>query len=95
MFMTLKNETVNILLILSIFFYGLDSYSVFDVPFSWIGLALILAIAVVKDLRILFIKVFGTLLSITNKHLVNFIELLFSNFDNLVTSPDPIKIGYL
>ena len=53
MFMTLKNETVNILLILSIFFYGLDSYSVFDVPFSWIGLALILAIAVVKDLRIL------------------------------------------
>ena len=53
MFMTLKNETVNILLILSIFFYGLDSYSVFDVPFSWIGLALILAIAVVKDLRML------------------------------------------
>ena len=53
MFMTLKNEIVNILLVLSIFFYGLDSYSIFNVPFSWIGLALIFTIAVAKDLKIL------------------------------------------
>ena len=53
MFMTLKNEIVNILLVLSIFFYGLDSYSIFNVPFSWIGLALMLAVAVAKDLKIL------------------------------------------
>ena len=37
----------------------------------------------------------GILLSITNKHLSNFIELLFSNLDSLVISQDPIKIGYL
>ena len=48
-----------------------------------------------KDLRILLTKVFGTLLSITNKHLVNFIEEFFNNFDSLFISPDPIKIGYL
>lgn len=53
MFMTFKNKIVNILLVLSIFFYGLDSYSIFNVPFSWIGLALMLAVAVAKDLRIL------------------------------------------
>ena len=51
--MTLKNKIVNILLILSIFFYGLDSYSIFNIPFSWIGLALIFVVAVAKNIKIL------------------------------------------
>ena len=38
---------------------------------------------------------FGILLSITNRHLLNFTELLFNNFDILVISPEPIIIGYL
>ena len=52
--MAIKNRIVNPLLILSILCYCLDSYSIFDIPFSWIGLVTIFAVAVFSDYKILF-----------------------------------------
>lgn len=52
--MVLKNQTINLLLILSILTYGLDAYSIFDVPFSWIGLLSITLIALFNNRKILF-----------------------------------------
>lgn len=47
--MEVKNQFINSLLIGSLFFYSLDAYSFFDVPFSWIGLSGIFLIDVAVD----------------------------------------------
>jgi len=52
--MAIKIWIVNPLLIFSILCYGLDSYSIFNIPFSWIGLIAIFAVAVFSDYKILF-----------------------------------------
>ena len=48
-----------------------------------------------KDFFNLIIKVFGTFLSIINKHFLNFIELFFSIWDIFEIKLLPIIIGYL
>ena len=52
--MVIKNQITNLLLILSIFIYGLDAYSIFNIPFSWMGLMGIFTIAVFNNYKILF-----------------------------------------
>ena len=51
--MEVKNQFINSLLVGSLFFYSLDAYSFFDVPFSWIGLSGIFLIAIFSDYKIL------------------------------------------
>jgi len=76
-----KNQIKNLSLFLCLFFYCLDAYSFFNVPFSWIGLIGIFLIAVISDYRILlntnfYIVIFILLVpSIAN-------SILMQSFDN-------------
>ena len=51
--MVTKNKVTDLLLLLSLFCYGLDSYSVLGIPVSWIGLVAIFTIAIMRDYKIL------------------------------------------
>ncbi len=39
--MVTKNKVTDLLLLLSLFCYGLDAYSVLGIPVSWVGLVAI------------------------------------------------------
>jgi hypothetical protein len=51
--MVTKNKVTDLLLLLSLFCYGLDSYSVLGIPVSWVGLVAIFTIAIMRDYKIL------------------------------------------
>ena len=51
--MLTKNKVTDLLLLLSLFCYGLDSYSVLEIPVSWVGLVAIFTIAIMRDYKIL------------------------------------------
>lgn len=89
--MAAKNQFINYLIVICLFFYGLDAYSFFNIPFSWIGLSGILLVAIISDYKILLnsklylvilILLIPTLLSsvlaISTKIDLNFILRLFN-----------------
>lgn len=49
--MALKNQVVSLLLTASLFFFCLDAYSIFEIPFSWIGLLGLFFIAISVDYK--------------------------------------------
>ena len=77
--MEVKNQFINSLLVGSLFFYSLDAYSFFDVPFSWIGLSGIFLIAIFSDYKIL----------VNSKlYLIILILLMPTFFNNISTATD-------
>ena len=77
--MEVKNQFINSLLVGSLFFYSLDAYSFFDVPFSWIGLSGIFLIAIISDYKILLNSKF---------YLIILILLMPTFFNNISTATD-------
>ena len=77
--MEVKNQFINSLLIGSLFFYSLDAYSFFDVPFSWIGLSGIFLIAIFSDYKILLNS---------KLYLIILILLMPTFFNNISTATD-------
>ena len=77
--MEVKNQFINSLLIGSLFFYSLDAYSFFDVPFSWIGLSGIFLIAIFSDCKILLNS---------KLYLIILILLMPTFFNNISTATD-------
>ena len=77
--MEVKNQFINSLLVGSLFFYSLDAYSFFDVPFSWIGLSGIFLIAIFSDYKILLNS---------KLYLIILILLMPTFFNNISTATD-------
>ena len=77
--MDVKNQFINSLLVGSLFFYSLDAYSFFDVPFSWIGLSGIFLIAIFSDYKILLNS---------KLYLIILILLMPTFFNNISTATD-------
>ena len=77
--MEVKNQFINSLLVGSLFFYSLDAYSFFDVPFSWIGLLGIFLIAIFSDYKILLNS---------KLYLIILILLMPTFFNNISTATD-------
>lgn len=78
--MEVKNQFIISLLVGSLFFYSLDAYSFFDVPFSWIGLSGIFLIAIFSDYKILLNS---------KLYLIILILLMPTFFNNISTATDP------
>ena len=77
--MEVKNQFINSLLVGSLFFYSLDAYSFFDVPFSWIGLSGIFLIAIFSNYKILLNS---------KLYLIILILLMPTFFNNISTATD-------
>ena len=77
--MEVKNQFINSLLVGSLFFYSLDAYSFFDVPFSWIGLSGIFLIAIFSDYKMLLNS---------KLYLIILILLMPTFFNNISTATD-------
>lgn len=77
--MEVKNQFIISLLVGSLFFYSLDAYSFFDVPFSWIGLSGIFLIAIFSDYKILLNS---------KLYLIILILLMPTFFNNISTATD-------
>ena len=77
--MEVKNQFIISLLVGSLFFYSLDAYSFFDVPFSWIGLSGIFVIAIFSDYKILLNS---------KLYLIILILLMPTFFNNISTATD-------
>jgi hypothetical protein len=77
--MEVKNQFINSLLVGSLFFYSLDAYTFFDVPFSWIGLSGIFLIAIFSDYKILLNS---------KLYLIILILLMPTFFNNISTATD-------
>ena len=77
--MEVKNQFIISLLVGSLFFYSLDAYSFFDVPFSWIGLSGIFLISIFSDYKILLNS---------KLYLIILILLMPTFFNNISTATD-------
>ena len=80
--MVIKNKVTDLLLLLSLFCYGLDSYSILEVPVSWLGLAAIFTIAIVRDYKILLnINLYFLLALFLAPSFINIIPLGIAGFN--------------
>ena len=80
--MVTKNKVTDLLLLLSLFCYGLDAYSVLEIPVSWVGLVAIFTIAIIRDYKILLnFNLYSLLALFLAPSLINLIPLGIDGFN--------------
>ena len=80
--MVTKNKVTDLLLLLSLFCYGLDAYSVLEIPVSWVGLVAIFTIAIMRDYKILLnFNLYSLLALFLAPSLINLIPLGIDGFN--------------